>query len=212
MLAALALYLQYIALYLGVVLLGGSIVHMPADPARYTILALIGIGIFLAASFNEVRLKRKNEPEFSAVRYLIISFFMSIGLGMMSGSIQHFLDTPLYSTKLLTIGLFLSAITYYIREHTEKFSKIALQYTLTIVVVTACIGGGLYSYATALEADRTQQAAKETAAIIAQEAAYKAQLRQQIEAELKNIPVAPNTVTAPIKKPQKASDGHNHTH
>jgi prolipoprotein diacylglyceryltransferase len=151
MLTNLNQYFQYIASYLGVVLLGGAIVHMPVAPRRYAILAIIGIIIFVVSAYFEVRRKKQTQPNFSITHYVLVSFFMSIGLGMMSGSIQHFLDTPIYSSILLTIGFFISALAFYIRENQYVFSAAALRYAVLVLTLTSLLGGGLYNVAHSLE-------------------------------------------------------------
>ena len=43
---------------------------------------------------------------------------LSLGLGMLSGGIQHFLDFPDYAAALLPIGVLLSLAAYLARERT----------------------------------------------------------------------------------------------
>jgi hypothetical protein len=144
-------YFQYIASYLGVVLLGGAIVHMPAAPFRYTILAIVGIVIFVFSSFFETRRKKAENPDFNSQYYIIISFFLSIGLGMLSGSIQHFMDTPMYSSVLLGLGFFISALAFYVRENPTLVFVNAVRYAGVVVAITALFGGGLYTVAHSIE-------------------------------------------------------------
>ena len=43
------------ALYLGVALTGGSVVHLPLDPARYVLIGALGVLVFIAASAVDAR-------------------------------------------------------------------------------------------------------------------------------------------------------------
>ena len=48
-------YVLYVALYLGVALTGGSVVHLPLAPARYLLIGGIGVLVFITASFADAR-------------------------------------------------------------------------------------------------------------------------------------------------------------
>ena len=48
-------YTLYVALYLGVALTGGAVVHAPLDPARYLLIGAIGVLIFIVASVADAR-------------------------------------------------------------------------------------------------------------------------------------------------------------
>ncbi len=144
-------YFQYVTSYIGIVLMGGAIVHLPAAPKRYAILAMIGAAVFLVSSYFEIKKKRSQDPNFGIWAYMLVSFFLSIGLGMISGSIQHFLDTPMYSSILLTAGFFISAFAFYIRENSNILSLHIVRYATLVVSITGILGGGLYSIAHSIE-------------------------------------------------------------
>ena len=42
-------YVLYVALYLGVALTGGSVMHLPLDPGRYVLIGVVGVLVFIAA-------------------------------------------------------------------------------------------------------------------------------------------------------------------
>src|SRR3712207_7961997 len=48
-------YVLYVALYLGVALTGGSVVHLPLDPGRYLLIGAVGVLVFIAASALDAR-------------------------------------------------------------------------------------------------------------------------------------------------------------
>ncbi len=141
MLELLKPYVLYVSFYLGVALTGGSVVHLPMDPPRYLLIGAIGIAIFIAASVADVRRRqaeRSEAPVGGLGRYVGWSVVLSLGLGMLSGGIQHFLDFPHYAAALLPLGVALSLAAYLAREN-----KVPAQPTLrrlagaTLVVVVA---------------------------------------------------------------------------
>ena len=48
-------YVLYVALYLGVALTGGSVVHLPLNPPRYLLIGAIGVLVFIVASVADAR-------------------------------------------------------------------------------------------------------------------------------------------------------------
>jgi hypothetical protein len=87
-------YIHYVALYLGVALTGGSVVHLPLAPGRYLLIGCIGVIVFIVASMADARRRHATAVEgenASLGRYVGWSVVLSVGLGMLSGSIQHFL-------------------------------------------------------------------------------------------------------------------------
>jgi hypothetical protein len=114
-------YLLYLALYLGVALTGGSVVHLPMAPVRYAIIGLIGMAMFILASLADARRRHAaglEGPGGGLGRYVGWSVLLSLGLGMLSGGIQHFVDSPHYAAALLPIGFVMSFVAYAAREHT----------------------------------------------------------------------------------------------
>ena len=106
-------YLLYVALYLGVALTGGSVVHMPLDPKRSVLIGVIGVIIFIVASAIDARRRKLATAEGAALPgYIIWSVILSLGLGMLSGSIQHFIDFPQYAAALLALGVPVSLASY----------------------------------------------------------------------------------------------------
>lgn len=114
-------YVLYVALYLGVALTGGSVVHLPLDPSRYLLIGTVGVLIFIAASVADARRRHAaglEGPGGGLGRYVGWSVLLSLGLGMLSGGIQHFLDFPHYAAALLPLGVVLSLAAYLARERT----------------------------------------------------------------------------------------------
>ena len=114
-------YVLCVALYLGVALTGGSVVHLPLDPGRYLLIGAVGVLVFIAASVADARRRHAaglEGPGGGLGRYVGWSVLLSLGLGMLSGGIQHFLDFPHYAAALLPLGVLLSLAAFLGRERT----------------------------------------------------------------------------------------------
>jgi hypothetical protein len=115
-------FVLYVALYLGVALAGGAVVHLPLDPARYLLLGGIGVLIFILASVADARRRVAaglEGPGGGLGSFIGWSVLLSIGLGMLSGSIQHFLDFPHYAAALLPLGIPVTLAAYIGRERLD---------------------------------------------------------------------------------------------
>lgn len=115
-------YVLYVALYLGVALTGGSVVHLPLAPGRYLLIGAVGVLVFISASVADARRRHAAGLEGAGGglgRYVGWSVVLSIGLGMLSGSIQHFVDFPHYASALLALGVPVTLAAYVGRERPD---------------------------------------------------------------------------------------------
>lgn len=110
-------FLIYLTSYLGVALIGGSIVHMGtlADEhsARYTVLGVIGLLLMIVGNVFEARINK----ETLSLKYLGIVSALAIATGFLSGGIQHFLDNPIFAGYLLAIGLIVAYVAFSQKYH-----------------------------------------------------------------------------------------------
>ncbi len=139
-------YAIYVALYLGVALAGGSIVHLPLDPARYLLLGGIGVVVFIAASVADARQRHAaglEGPGGGMGRFVGWSVLLSIGLGMLSGSIQHFIDFPHYAAVLLPLGVPVSLAAYMGRERLSPPRPTLLRLGAMIAAIVVVLAFGL---------------------------------------------------------------------
>ena len=139
-------YILYVALYLGVALAGGSVVHLPLDPGRYLLIGTIGVVVFIAASAIDARRRHVAAVEDGGGalgRYLAWSVVLSLGLGMLSGSIQHFLDFPHYAAVLLPLGVPVTLAAYVGRERLSLPRPQLWQLGAVAVAFTLALGLGL---------------------------------------------------------------------
>jgi hypothetical protein len=138
-------YTLYVALYLGVALTGGSIVHLPLDPARYVLIGGIGVVVFIGASVADARHRHAAglEGPGGLGRYVGWSVLLSIGLGMLSGSIQHFIDFPHYAAVLVPLGVLVSLAAYMGRERLSPSRPTLLRLGAVVGAVVVALALGL---------------------------------------------------------------------
>lgn len=130
-------YIVYVMFFLGMGLTSGAIVHMPIDPNRYTIVLFVGMGVFVVASLlNEIVIDKKSLSISSTIRLVIFSLLLSVGIGMISGGIQHFEDVAKYATYLIPGGILLSLISFLFKNKIKLGIK---QATLLFTVVLAIV-------------------------------------------------------------------------
>ena len=97
-------FLVYLTSYLGVALLGGSIVHMgtfDSHSSRYVILAIVGVALMLIGNVLEAQINK----EAVGIKYFAIATALAVATGFLSGGIQHYLDDPIYAGYLLAAGV-----------------------------------------------------------------------------------------------------------
>ena len=131
-------YLGYVGYFVGAGLISGGIVHQPLDPARYTTIALAGVGVFLAATvLNEFVLAAERPTGLRAVRLIVASLALSLGIGMLSGGIQHFSDFPERAAILIPLGIVLSFLAYVTRSASQPVRDLCNWRGVGVVVVAA---------------------------------------------------------------------------
>lgn len=127
--------ITYLAKYLGVALIAGSVVHIGTlqnGVTRYVILIIIGLIMTLVGNLKEAR---ANGQQIN-VSYFVVITLLSFATGFLSGGIQHYLDNPSYAGILLGIGLVVTYVTFCIKEHYQlKRTNIAI----VIILALACI-------------------------------------------------------------------------
>jgi hypothetical protein len=132
-------YLGYAATFVGAGLISGAIVHHPLDPARYTLIAVIGAVVFLCATvLNEFVLTRSRPGAAKVCGVVAASLALSFGIGMLSGGLQHFEDFPERAAMLIPFGLALSFVSYVLRHQPARWRSI-LGPAGVLVAVTAAV-------------------------------------------------------------------------
>jgi len=95
-------YLVYIIYFLGIGMVSSGIVLMPFNYVRYSIILSIGLGLFITGSvFNEVVIDKHHLTLWESVKLIVVSLTLAIGIGMISGGISHFKESPNYVSYLI---------------------------------------------------------------------------------------------------------------
>lgn len=144
-------YLGYVGYFVGAGLISGGIVHYPLDPARYAKVAIAGIVVFLAATvLNEVLLPGVRPSLRAMTRIVGAALLLSVGIGMLSGGIQHFMDFPARAAMLIPAGLVVSFVAYVVK-HASRRRLVLARLGLVVLVVAAGLFWGLSQFATSLD-------------------------------------------------------------
>lgn len=146
-------FVTYLFLFVGMGLVAGSVVHFGETDQipRFLAIGILGMVIFVVGSYiQESLLNTNNLQKEGAVKYVLYSLLLAIGIGMISGGTQHFLDFPTYASYLLPVGFLLALIAYVLRNNlnlTRKGWSVLLIGALLIALPTFA---GLHLYAKAL--------------------------------------------------------------
>lgn len=129
-------YLVYVVYFLGMGLVSSGIVLMPFNIMRYSIILLTGLILFISGTmFNEIVVNKNKLSVLEITRLIIISLSLAIGIGMISGGISHFKESPNYVSYLIPTGIIISSISFAIKNNYKlnKQSKMKLGATLLVV-------------------------------------------------------------------------------
>lgn len=106
-------YLVYIIYFLGIGMTSSGVVLMPFNVMRYSIILFIGLSLFIIGSvFNEVVIDHHHMSAIESLKLIIFSLTLAIGIGMISGGISHFKESPTYVSYLIPLGTIISFISF----------------------------------------------------------------------------------------------------
>ena len=110
-------YLVYIIYFLGIGMTSSGVVLMPFNAVRYSIILGIGLSLFIAGSlFNEVVIDKHNLSAVESVKLIVLSLTLAIGIGMISGGISHFKESPTYVSSLIPLGIITSFTSFTLKN------------------------------------------------------------------------------------------------
>ncbi len=139
-------FISHILRYVGVGLISGSVVHagtLGGGSTRYIVLILLGVIAFVVGTILEERKK----SDTSLATYVLISVVLSLGVGMVSGGTQHYLDGPVYASFLIPLGLGVGYLAFMYRDYKTKMS---LKRIIGIALFVVVSFGALYGIAHSL--------------------------------------------------------------
>jgi hypothetical protein len=131
-------FITFIALFIGTGFVSGSIVHMGEGINPWD-LSLLGIGVVLfigGSLFQDMQQGWKRVHGEGITVFLLLSLCLSIGIGMASGGMQHFVDTPAYSALLIPVGLAIGLFAFTAKERIELSRREWLLGAPVVVLIT----------------------------------------------------------------------------
>lgn len=136
-------FLAYFLLLASTSFIAGGIVHLGLgeNTVFYLALTVVGIVCFTIGNYLQEFVLRQNTRGTSLGAFLLVSFVLSIGIGMVTGGIQHFLDNPSYSAVLIPVGLVLAAFAFTWREGVTLGGRLPALLGGTLSVAALLFGG-----------------------------------------------------------------------
>ena len=145
-------YVTHLLSYLGVALLGGSIVHigtLDAGNTRYVTLGCVGLAMMIIGSVLEARISK----EAISVTYVGTITALAVSTGLLSGGIQHFLDNPVYAGYLLATGIIVSYLAFASKYHLPTTAHGII--TVVLVALTIVVASNTVIYESLPHSDGT---------------------------------------------------------
>jgi polyferredoxin len=129
-------YLVYVIYFLGIGMTSSGIVLMPFNTVRYSIILIIGLGLFLAGSiFNEIVINNHKMTAAESVKLISLSLTLALGIGMISGGISHFKESPVYVAYLIPMGIIISFISFIMKNNLKLTKKEKYMVYIGVVVI-----------------------------------------------------------------------------
>lgn len=114
-------YLLFVAQFLGAGFVAGSVVHFGEGITIWDVSVLVlGVLLFTGALvYRETHLSDQSLSRKDVAFLIVSSLFLSLTIGMASGGTQHFVDTPLYASVLIPLGLSLGFVAFAITQRVQ---------------------------------------------------------------------------------------------
>ncbi|GIM29708.1 hypothetical protein CPJCM30710_23740 [Clostridium polyendosporum] len=133
-------YIVYIIYFLGVGMVSSGIVLMPFNAVRYSIILSIGLLLFIAGSiFNEIVINQHHLSLYESLNLIIVSLTLAIGIGMISGGISHFKESPSYASYLIPMGIIISFVSFAIKNNYKLQKRDTITLTIAVFVITGIL-------------------------------------------------------------------------
>jgi hypothetical protein len=132
--------------YTGISFIAGSVTHGVFSEQRSLITAAVGIILYLLASYLE-SLAEPDKPVQWA-RIVTFGVLASIGLGLFTGGLQHFPDSPTRSLWVVPIGFVMSVLASFWLESKESAlpRKQSLTYAFAGALVVLALSVAAWFY------------------------------------------------------------------
>ncbi|GGM21655.1 hypothetical protein [Deinococcus aerophilus] len=188
--------------------IAGGIVHLGLgeNTVFYITLAAVGVVCFTAGNYLQEYVIQKNRRATGLGTFLLVSFVLSVGIGMMTGGIQHYLDNPLYSTVLIPVGLLLAVAAFAVRERLTLGRKV-IRLTAGTLGVAALLFGGLGALSKVVATPAGHAHGAEAGTVPTTHPSPQGAAEQATEETAAPIPAV-----MPAETPGAAAEGHDDGH
>jgi hypothetical protein len=132
----------YLAMFVGTGFLSGAIVHSgdTSQIPRNAIIAAIGMCLFVVGStFYEAVVLQHRITRRTLGSFLVFSSLLSVGIGMISGGVQHFTDFPMFAPKLIPLGLLLATFAFGFKHRVELHGRWWAVVAATSATLSLCL-------------------------------------------------------------------------
>ena len=130
------MYIIYVIYFLGIGMVSSGIVLMPFNILRYSIILATGLILFSSGSYiNEFVIDKKKASIAKVFRLVLVSLTLAIGIGMISGGISHFKESPVYASYLIPLGIVISFISFTIKNGFTLSKKDKMVFVVGILTV-----------------------------------------------------------------------------
>lgn len=146
-------FVTYVFLFVGTGFISGAVVHSGDVEAlyRYWAIGVVGVFLFVLGSYvQEVIYNKKNLKEEGVLPFLFFSLLLSLGIGMISGGTQHFVDFPQYASFLIPAGIVIALIAFTLKNNIHLTQSKWASMLVTAVLGAGVLWGGLTSFAATL--------------------------------------------------------------
>ncbi len=199
-----ARYIGAMLYFMGAALIAGGVVHYPIDPPQYAIITVIGALVFaLGTVFNEFVLAPERPTLTRAAWAVTTSLFLSFGVGLAGGGIQHFDQFPERCAVMTPLGLALSYIAYVAKDTQGRWRDLASPFAAGVATVVIAVWLGMTALAATIDSgaghthgDSGHSSPTDTAGAV------------DGGADQRNP--APSAPAKPAEQP--SDDGHDHGH
>ncbi len=147
-----ARYIGAMLYFMGAALIAGGVVHYPIDPPQYTVITIIGALVFaLGTVFNEFVLAPERPTLRRAVWAVTISLFLSFGVGLTGGGIQHFDQFPERCAIMTPIGLAMSYVAFVLKDKEGSWRNLVGVFAAGVAAFTVAVWLGMSALAANIE-------------------------------------------------------------
>lgn len=147
-----ARYIGAMLYFMGAALIAGGVVHYPIDPTQYAVITVIGAVVFaLGTVFNEFVLAPEKPTIRQAAWAVTISLFLSFGVGLTGGGIQHFDQFPERCAIMTPLGLAMSYVAFVLKDKEGSWRNLVGLFAAGVAAFTVAVWLGMSALAATIE-------------------------------------------------------------